>query len=78
MARSMMSAPASMAAIRQLPALPAVKWVWNSMGISAPTTSRAALTVSKTIFGVLVPEASLKQTLSKGMPASMIFLRVST
>ena len=51
-ARSMVSAPASIAAMLQLTAMPAVSWVWNWMSLrlsplnSASSTSRAILIVS--------------------------------
>ena len=56
--------------------LPAVSCEWNWMCVSPlPAffrTSRAAFIVSRTVVGVEVPEASLKQRRSNGMPASMI------
>ena len=46
MARSMTSAPASMAAMLQATAMPAVSWVWNWISLSLPMRARACLMVS--------------------------------
>ena len=45
-ARSITSAPASIAAMLQLTAMPAVSWVWNWISLSLPSIARACLIVS--------------------------------
>ena len=73
--RSMASALASRAATLAVTLLPAVSWVWKWMRVPSGSIWRACLTVSYTVAGTEVPEASLKHTESKGISASRICRR---